>query len=135
MYARYNNVMKNLHNKEIGKLGEEYAKNYLSTHNYVIVKQNHYGKYGEIDIVAIENTIPKQIVFIEVKTRTSDKFGSPDEALTKAKIERMIKSAILFIKENNDFRSFIWRVDLIGILLGKGNFPEEITHIKNIPDG
>ena len=59
--------------QEIGKTGEEIAKKYLLENNYKIVAKNFRCKFGEIDIIAYDK---EELVFIEVKTRTSNKYGT-----------------------------------------------------------
>lgn len=66
-------------NNRIGKIGEKLAAEYLEKHGYEIITTNFYTKRGEIDIIARKDN---EIVFVEVKTRSSDSFGKPVEAVT-----------------------------------------------------
>ena len=59
--------------KELGNLGEKIALNYLQKENYRILERNFYCRQGEIDIIAQKQ---KEIVFVEVKTRTNNSFGN-----------------------------------------------------------
>ena len=61
-------------NQKIGKLGEKLAAQYLESKGYEILERNFYCRQGEIDIIAKEKT---KIIFIEVKSRTSVKYGKP----------------------------------------------------------
>ena len=64
--------------KTIGNLGEELATEILKANGYYIIRRNFSCPYGEIDIVAIKN---KVLSFIEVKTRSSNQYGAPSEAV------------------------------------------------------
>ena len=67
---------------ELGKNGEDIATNYLQSIGYLIMERNYTAKQGEIDIIARDN---KEFVFIEVKTRSSNQFGRPAEAVDSIK--------------------------------------------------
>ncbi|MCM8818662.1 MAG: YraN family protein [Candidatus Omnitrophica bacterium] len=83
--------MKNIY---LGKLGEEKAVEFLKKNGYRIIDRNFKTKIGEIDIIAKKK---KEIVFIEVKTRSSDNFGLPEEAINKQKLRRIEKTALLYL--------------------------------------
>src|SRR5258708_28070240 len=72
-----------------GKYGEDLAKTLLIKRGYKILQSNFKSKFGEIDIIAKDKT---QIVFVEVKARWTDKFGAPEEAVTKPKLEKIKKT-------------------------------------------
>lgn len=78
-----------------GKHGEELAAVYLQAQGYQIVFRNFYSKYGELDIVAKKNNL---LVFVEVKTRTQDRFGTPGEAVDARKQKHMEYAAKYFIQ-------------------------------------
>ena len=82
------------YNKEIGKIGENKAKNYLLRRGYEIIAQNYNIKGGEIDIIAKKDGY---ICFVEVKTRTTDEFGSPSEAVNYQKQQRMVRAARVYL--------------------------------------
>lgn len=84
--------MKNI---EIGKLGEEEAIRFLKKEGYKILERNVRSKIGEVDIIARNK---KEIVFIEVKTRSSDEFGFPSEAVDRKKILKLEKLALLYLQ-------------------------------------
>ena len=68
------------HNQSIGKWGEDIAAEHLIQHNYEIINRNVRTPYGEIDIVARQGDIT---IFVEVKTRTSNKMGLPEESIRR----------------------------------------------------
>ena len=78
----------------IGKEGEEIARRYLEKRGYKIVTANYRTRHGEIDLIAKDGTT---LVFIEVKTRTQDKFGSPFDALTARKCMNISKVALHYL--------------------------------------
>ena len=113
-----------MENKKIGNAGEDLACRYLEKRGYKILERNkHYSRFCEIDIIAEYKTT---LVFVEVKTRTTNDFGTPFEAITKSKYEN-IKKGIQFYLQEHQFQKH--RIDVIGITLK----PElKIEHLKNV---
>lgn len=112
--------------KELGNLGEKISTQYLEKNKYKILKRNFYCKQGEIDIIAKDGN---EIVFIEVKTRTSSCFGSPSEAVNIIKQRHMYETAKYFLYKTGALEKLI-RFDVIEILIANGKF--NINHIKQI---
>ena len=112
--------------KELGNIGEQIAVEYLEKNNYKIIRRNFYCKQGEIDIIAKDE---KEIVFIEVKTRSSIEFGQPSEAVNKIKQNHMYMAAQYFLYKSDCMNNFI-RFDVIEVLVEKGKF--NVNHIKQI---
>ena len=79
-----------VHKKVLGRKGEKLAAEYLKKQGCKIVKRNYKTPFGEADIIAQDKD---EIVFVEVKTRIGDKFGTPREAVTKTKQQRYYKIA------------------------------------------
>ncbi len=116
-----------------GKRGEELAASYLRRNGYEIITRNFRIRGGEIDIVAIE-TSPlgiKTLVFIEVKTRTSNDFGTPFEAIGYYKVKTLIRAAH-FYKMNHPKLPNLMRIDAIGVILNAKNELLTIDLVKNI---
>ena len=88
---------KNMHNKDLGRKGEEAAARYLVRRGYDIVERNWTCIAGEADIIAFDGDT---IVFVEVKTRTSAANGLPGEAVTKEKRARYEKIACLYLEHS-----------------------------------
>ncbi len=109
----------------IGKQGEELALEYLIKENYEILETNrHFSKFSEADIIALDKDT---LVFIEVKTRSSNICGNPFEAITKTKYQNIKKGLYLYLQENPKYKKY--RIDAISIILK----PKlEIRHLKNI---
>lgn len=81
---------------ETGCRGEERAVFHLKKRGYRILERNYRNRLGEIDIIAFEKGT---VVFIEVKSRTSDAFGFPIEAVTRRKQAKMKSIALLYLKK------------------------------------
>ena len=84
----------NLHNKRLGRLGEDVAARYLVSRGYEIIARNWTCQAGEADIIARDDDI---LVFAEVKTRSSTEKGFPSEAVDSKKRGKYLKIAELFI--------------------------------------
>ena len=97
---------------EIGKKGEEMAVTYLRKRGYKILATNWHFHHLEIDIVALDGD---EIVFVEVKTRTSTAFGNPEEAVSQQKINRILDAAEAYIEKYDIDREA--RFDIMAILL------------------
>ena len=113
-----------MNTKILGNAGEDLACRYLEKRGYKILERNkHYSRFCELDIIAQEKNTT---VFVEVKTRKSDAFGTPAEAVTKTKLENIKKGVQYYLSENK-VKNF--RIDVICITLK----PEiKIEHLKNI---
>ena len=105
----------------MGRAGENRAVEFLKNKGYKILKTNYKTPFGEIDIIAEENSV---IVFVEVKTRTSEDFGLPCEAVDKRKQEKYFKTATCYLQKEKKMDSEC-RFDVIEIENG------EINHIFN----
>ena len=118
---------KNFYKKLLGKVAEKCAVKYLKKNKYKILEQNYATHFGEIDIIAKDNDC---YVFIEVKTRTSDKFGEPMEAVTDFKQRHIIRSAQSYLMTNKiDENQIKIRFDVIEVKSENGK--NEINHLKN----
>jgi putative endonuclease len=91
------------HNNAQGRLGENVATDFLLKKNYEILEKNYRFRRAEIDLIARENNI---LVFIEVKLRSSDKFGFPEEAVSLRKQELFLEAAEHYIEKIN------WQQDI-----------------------
>ena len=79
----------------LGKKGENVAAHYLKKKGYKIVDKNFTTPFGEIDIIAWDGAT---LVFIEVKTRKSARYGHPFESVTRQKIKKISKVALYYLK-------------------------------------
>ena len=115
-------------NHDIGKYGEDLATKFLKQKGYYIYDKNFRCKLGEIDIIAIDNITKNELVFIEVKTRMQNTFGTPATAVNKNKIQHIHRAAEYFLTINNFKNTFI-RFDVIEIY--KKFDKLHLNHIKN----
>ncbi len=111
------------HNK-LGKKGEVLARQYLESKGFEILETNWYFEKAEVDIIARDKN---DLVIIEVKTRSTDYFGNPEEAVTTAKEERLIMAAEAYLEINE--LSLDVRYDIISIVLSSKK--KEIYHIED----
>ena len=113
-----------MNNREIGQRGEDIACEYLKKNKYDIIERNkHFSKLCEIDIIA---KYKDTFVFVEVKTRKNNNFGSPLEAITKTKYNNIKTGLFSYLQEMKIKK---YRIDTIGITLE----PEiKIQHLKNV---
>lgn len=96
-----------------GKEGEVYAAEVLKKKGWKIVAFGYRTPFGEIDLVCEDQ---EEIVFVEVKTRTSTEFGYPEEAVTPAKVRHMQKSAH-WILQKEQWMDRPWRLDVMAIII------------------
>lgn len=122
-------------NIKIGKIGENHAEQFLSSQFYEIIAKNFYCRYGEIDLIAVDILNNQELVFVEVKTRISSKFGEPEESVNYKKRQHIIKTALHFLNSSRRKAPRSWRVDAIAVKLDKRNRLKEIRHLKNIFNG
>lgn len=111
------------HNQQFGQLGEDIAAKYLEQKGYTILERNYrYGKV-ELDIVCEYNN---EVIFVEVKTRTSDVMAYPERAVGKSKQRNIRMAAEQFMDEHN--RKGAVRFDIVAVVKGD---KFEIEHIED----
>ena len=122
------NTPQPLHRQLLGKRGEDIAASYLQRQGYRIVFRNFKARYGELDIVALDQNT---LVFVEVKTRVGTQYGTPEEALTPRKIRELVKTAQFFTLTHPTFPEE-QRMDAIAIEMNSQEEIVRLNHIKNI---
>jgi putative endonuclease len=113
--------------KELGAIGEKLARDFLKKKGYKIIDANYRCHEGEIDIVARKKDY---LVFIEVRTKASTGFGSPEESVTFAKREKLISSALTYISEHQGLPES-WRIDFVAVELDSNGQAKRIELIEN----
>lgn len=96
-----------------GQTGEDLAVCYLENQGYTIVERNYRNRIGEIDIIARDGEC---LVFIEVKTRSNRRFGSPFDAVDFRKQQQISRVALAFMTQHR-FGEVPVRFDVIGVHL------------------
>ena len=114
-------------NIKIGKIGEAFAVDYLKSQDYQILEQNYRLRFGEIDLIARQG---RRTVFIEVKTRRSLKFGTPQTAVTPTKQKQISKVALSYLQEHN-LLDGACRFDVIAVILSLKCKLINLHHIEN----
>ncbi len=118
--------MSNKTTREIGDEGEELAVAFLESKGYTILERNYHFEHAEVDIVAYDNS--SFIVFVEVKTRSTNQFGEPEEYIDEEKKQNVYKAAEAWVYERKMDGAPI-RFDVISILQQSEEAPE-IKHFE-----
>lgn len=114
---------------EIGALGEQLAADYLQGLGLRVVARNWRCRYGELDVIAADDAV-HAVVFVEVKTRTTDQFGGVEQAVTVAKVRRLRRLAGLWLAQQSRSWASV-RIDVVTVRIGRRRTPE-ITHIQGV---
>jgi len=112
--------------KKLGQWGEQKAKEYLLAQGYTLLEENWRNRFGEIDLIMLYKDI---VVFIEVRTKTSNNYGTGLESITERKLKQIRKMATSYLQLKQKWDQSI-RFDLVAI--DKTIDTYNIQHIKNI---
>ena len=115
-------------NRSLGAWGEAVAVRHLKKKGYSIRERNWHTARGELDLVAEDG---ETIVIVEVKTRATQTFGPPEEAITPAKRRSLLRTAWIYMERNGLMESD-WRVDVIAIEGSPRGGLERIEHYQNV---
>lgn len=115
------------HRQRIGWWGEREAEKYLLSHGLELVARNVRTPHGEIDLVMRG---PDGLVFVEVKARTTETYGLPEDALTANKKAHILASAGDYLQKL-DAPEINWRVDVVAVRGKPGSTDVEITWFEN----
>jgi putative endonuclease len=111
----------------LGKYGEDLAVRHLVGAGFTVVERNWRCAVGEIDIVARDGAT---LVIVEVKTRRSLAYGSPAEAVTPRKIDKLRELALTWLREHPRERRNL-RFDVIGVLVPTAGYPA-LQHFRGV---
>ncbi len=117
------------YNKDLGDFGEEMATKYLVNNGCKILQRNYTVRGGEIDIICMDRD---ELVFVEVKTRKSDKFGLPSEAIDRRKAEHIRCAAERYFEQSPVDCNI--RFDAIEVYAANDGGVYELFEIKHIKD-
>ena len=111
----------------LGRYGEALAARFLTQHGWELLDRNWRCQAGELDIIAKRNGV---VAVCEVKTRSSLRFGSPLEAVTPEKAQRLRRLAALWLAANGGQRQQV-RIDVISVLVDSAGFTQ-LQHIEGV---
>ena len=111
--------------KVTGQRGEALAAAYLSDRGYTILHRNWRCPGGELDLIVEKE---QTLIFVEVRSRSSRRFGTPEESITPAKQKRLIDLSYTFLQHEQPSHPY-WRIDVVAIDLN--TTPPTITHLEN----
>jgi putative endonuclease len=94
-----------------------------------VLTRNWRCRYGELDVIAVDDAA-HAVVFVEVKTRTSDRFGGVLQAVTPDKVRRLRRLAGLWLAAQQESWAAV-RIDVVGVRIGRQRTPE-ITHLRGV---
>lgn len=98
-------------NQIVGQWGEDCALAFLESKGFKVLDRNVRTPAGEIDLIALDH---EMLIFVEVKTRSHNQAGYPEEAVTEEKLEHMIDSAEIWLEKHSEYQDN-WRLDVISI--------------------
>lgn len=97
--------------QRLGRRGEDLAARQLQAEGYTLLERNYRCTAGEMDVVARDGEC---LVFVEVRTRRGDRWGTPEESVTPAKQARLVLVAKHYIAEHEAW-DVDWRIDLVAV--------------------
>jgi len=114
-----------------GRWGETTALSFLASKGYSLLQRNFRSPDGEIDLVMVKDD---ELVFVEVKTRTTSDFGFPEEAVDDEKLEHIEAAAGWYLLEHAEYEDN-WRFDVVAVTGKPGCAPPEINWFVNVGNG
>ena len=116
-----------MNRKTLGALGEKRAAEFLRKRGYRILETNFRCREGELDIISRHKDC---LVFVEVRTRSSADFGSPEESITRAKKEKLVAVALAYLQTHRNLPES-WRFDVVAVEVGPLGETTRIEVIEN----
>ena len=117
-------------NYKKGREGEEIAREYLIKKGFRLIESNYSNKLGEIDLIMVDKDI---LIFIEVKMKIGDRFGTPEEMINKYKLSRIKRVAEGFLILEKIAKNYQkYRIDAVCIVLDQYKKVERINYYENV---
>ena len=116
-----------MNRQQVGKLGEKAAQKFLKKRGYRIRETGFRCPRGEIDIIAQQKDC---LIFVEVRTKVSLDFGTPEESITQAKKKKLVALALTYTSTHQNLPS-LWRIDVVAVELDDKGKPKRIELIEN----
>jgi len=117
--------------KVLGRWGERCSEKFLKSKGLKLLARNFSSRDGEVDLIMIDRD--GSVVFVEVKTRTNEKFDSAESSIDYSKKNKLIRTANLFCRKY-EIENRALRFDAVIVILGESGKPE-IRHYQNIFSG
>ena len=111
--------------QRVGRWGEQAAAEYLEKQGYIVLERNFRTAHGEVDLIARQE---KVLVFVEVKARSSNRYGMPEYSVTPKKRMHILSAAQEYILSHPEFST--WRMDVIAVEGESGE--AKIVHFENV---
>lgn len=111
----------------LGKRGEEIAEKFLRNKGYDVIERNYRCSIGEIDIICINDN---KLVFVEVRSRSTNNYGLPEESINFTKKKKIRAVALHFLQSQNRLIKEI-QFDVIAIRFSKEGAIESLEHYEN----
>ena len=111
----------------LGLRGEELARARLEMQGMRFIRKNFHCASGELDLIMLDG---REIVFVEVKTRTSEMAGAAEESISVAKGKKLIAAANWYLTAAKA-PDLIWRIDTVAITLQTDGQIARFTHVQN----
>ena len=118
----------------VGKIGENLARKYLEDNGYKILEQNYKTKYAEIDLIAEKSAGffgKSTLVFVEVRSKTGEQFGTPEETLNYNKLNRLVRAAFCYMAR---YPGKAYRLDAVCVVFDPSGKITRLTHHENISE-
>ncbi|KKS96331.1 MAG: hypothetical protein UV73_C0011G0003 [Candidatus Gottesmanbacteria bacterium GW2011_GWA2_43_14] len=112
-------------NRATGRLAEDMATDALLKNGFKIIQRNYANRYGEIDIIAKDG---ETVVFIEVKAKTGNRFGTPEEMINRKKLTKIRQMAEIYMSDKNS----LCRIDVVAIILNNNKQLVSLSHYRNV---
>lgn len=118
-------------NFQKGQRGEEIASIYLTRKGFRIIEKNFSTRFGEIDLIGINKD---RLVFIEVKLKIGDMFGTPEEMVNRRKLLQVQNTATAYMQKNTEIavKYPLRQIDVVAIVLGSSGDVIRIEHYESV---
>ncbi len=116
-----------MNRKELGDLGERWAREYLARQGYTVRETNYRCRRGEVDIVALDGDC---LVFVEVRTRSGPQCGTPEESVTPAKQRRLVAVALSYLQSHRGLPPD-WRIDMVAVEVDRSGRVVRTNLVRN----
>ncbi len=114
--------------KKLGAWGESVAATHLEANGYQIVARNWRSKIGELDIVAQQGAA---LAFVEVKTRRGRSHGTPEDAITARKAQKLMETVQSYLSENECDEDLDFSIDVVAVELDAAGKLLRVEHRQN----